>query len=222
MRNYLNDPALRYKTARTADLQRHMEEASGQNLAGFFSDWIYGEGYPDYRAVWSSAGTTTVQVVLSQTTSHNSVPFYNMPVPLQFKSAGRDTILTVNHTRNNEVFTLNPGFVPDTLIIDPQLWILAKNKSAIKKDRLSASADVTVYPNPANNKVSVYLPPTQTQNTSVRLFNTLGQQVYSKTVFSSGNEVLEIPLHHLASGVYWVQLTGSAGFKTTKQLLVVK
>jgi aminopeptidase N len=90
MRNYLNDPALRYKTARTADLQRHMEEVSGQNLAGFFSDWIYGEGYPDYRALWSSAGTTTVQVALSQTTSHSSVPFYSMPVPLQFKSAGRE------------------------------------------------------------------------------------------------------------------------------------
>jgi aminopeptidase N len=90
MRNYLNDPALRYKTARTADLQRHMEEVSGQNLAGFLSDWIYGEGYPDYRALWSSAGTTTVQVALSQTTSHSSVPFYSMPVPLQFKSAGRE------------------------------------------------------------------------------------------------------------------------------------
>jgi aminopeptidase N len=222
MRNYLNDPALRYKTARTADLQRHMEEVSGQNLAGFFSDWIYGEGYPDYRALWSSAGTTTVQLALSQTTSHSSVPFYSMPVPLQFKSAGRDTILTVNHTRNNEMFTLDLSFVPDTLIIDPQLWILAKNKSTQKKDRLSEPRDVTVYPNPAINKVSVYLPATTAQNTSVRLFNTLGQQVYSKTVLSGGNEGLDIPLHHLASGMYWIQLTGSAGLRMTKQLLIIK
>jgi aminopeptidase N len=221
-RNYLNDPALRYKTARTADLQRHMEEASGQDLTGFFSDWIYGEGFPNYKAVWNSAGITKVQVILSQTTSDISVPFYSMPVPLQFKSAGRDTILIVSHTRNDEVFTLNPGFVPDTMIIDPQLWILAKNKSTQKKDSLSLSAQVTVYPNPAVNKVSVYLPTTLAQNTSVMLFNTLGQQVYSKKVSSGGNEVLEIPLYHLASGVYWIQLTRSNGFKTIKQLLVAK
>jgi hypothetical protein len=145
-----------------------------------------------------------------------------MPVPLQFKSAGRDTILIVSHTRNDEVFTLNPGFVPDTMIIDPQLWILAKNKSTQKKDSLSLSAQVTVYPNPAVNKVSVYLPTTLAQNTSVMLFNTLGQQVYSKKVSSGGNEVLEIPLYHLASGVYWIQLTRSNGFKTIKQLLVAK
>jgi hypothetical protein len=120
------------------------------------------------------------------------------------------------------VFTLNPGFVPDTMIIDPQLWILAKNKSTQKKDSLSLSAEVTVYPNPAVNKVSVYLPTTLAQNTSVMLFNTLGQQVYSKKVLSGGNEVLEIPLYHLASGVYWIQLTRSNGFKTIKQLLVAK
>jgi hypothetical protein len=120
------------------------------------------------------------------------------------------------------MFTLDLSFVPDTLIIDPQLWILAKNKSTQKKDRLSEPTDVTVYPNPAINKVSVYLPATSAQNTSVRLFNTLGQQVYSKTVLSGGNEGLDIPLHHLASGMCWIQLTGSAGLRMTKQLLIIK
>jgi hypothetical protein len=120
------------------------------------------------------------------------------------------------------MFTLDLSFVPDTLIIDPQLWILAKNKSTQKMDRLSELRDVMVYPNPAINNVSVYIPATTAQNTSVRLFNTLGQQVYSKTVLSGGNEGLDIPLHHLASGMYWIQLTGSAGLRMTKQLLIIK
>ena len=36
VRNYLNDPALAYGFARTADLKRHIEATSGQNLTEFF------------------------------------------------------------------------------------------------------------------------------------------------------------------------------------------
>jgi aminopeptidase N len=221
VRNYLYDPALSYKTARTADLQRNMEEVSGQDLSSFFNDWVYGEGFPRYRAVWSQAGTT-VRVKLSQSTSHPSVPFFEMPVPLQFKRGAQDTILTVTHTRNDQVFTLDPGFIPDTLIIDPLLWILAKDNSTLKGDVVMEHTDLTVFPNPAHTRVRIYLPAVAAQTLHIRLFNALGQEVYSKTVLSAGNEEIQIPLYQAAPGMYWIQLTGSAGFRITKQLLVLK
>ena len=42
----LNDPAIRFGYARTADLRRNMELESGKDLSVFFQKWIYGEGYP--------------------------------------------------------------------------------------------------------------------------------------------------------------------------------
>jgi aminopeptidase N len=226
LRQYLSDPALRFKTARTADLQRNMESASGQALAGFFNDWIYGEGHPTYRGEWSPAGATTVNVKLSQRTSHPSVPFFEMPVPLQFRNATRDTIITVNHTRNDEVFMLNPGFMPDTLIIDPQLRILSKDNIALKPGVITGvpevpdAVEVVVLPNPAAHTVTVYLPAAPARKTNIRLFSISGQQLFLKTVTASGNEQIAIPVHHLASGLYWVQIARNGVRTITKPIFV--
>jgi hypothetical protein len=70
--------------------------------------------------------------------------------------------------------------------------------------------------------VRIYLPAVAAQTLHIRLFNALGQEVYSKTVLSAGNEEIQIPLYQAAPGMYWIQLTGSAGFRITKQLLVLK
>ena len=198
-----------------------MEGVSGQPLAEFFNDWIYGEGFPSYKGEWRSERATAVRVTLSQTTSHPSVPFFEMPVPLQFKSRTRDTILTVNHTRNGEVFTLDPGFIADTMIIDPQLWILSKNNQTLKTGGLPEQTNVLVFPNPATNTVTVYLPPVPSQATGIRLYNALGQEVYQKSTTSSGNEEVIIPLHSLASGMYWVQIDRGSSRDVVK-LMVVK
>ncbi len=49
-RNYLNDPALAYRSATTDDLKNHFEAVLGYDLDPFFSDYVYGSGYPSlYR-----------------------------------------------------------------------------------------------------------------------------------------------------------------------------
>jgi hypothetical protein len=210
LRQYLADPLLQYKNARTGDLQRNLESVSGQNLTEFFKDWIYGEGYPDYEGEWSVNSRGRVNIKLLQTTSHSSVSFFEMPVPLQFKNSTRDTIITVTHSSNGETFNLNPGFVPDTMIIDPKLWILAKNKQTKKLSQLIAPSELTVYPNPVVNDLSIYLPLLASQKINVRLFNTSGQMVFAKQYATAGNEEILISTHNLASGIYWLQvITGS-------------
>ena len=68
--------------------------------------------------------------------------------------------------------------------------------------------DVFVYPNPATGAVTVYLAESQ----DVRLINVVGATVWKGTLSAGRNQ---IPLTHLAKGVYWV-VTGSV----KKQLLV--
>ena len=46
------------KNARTPDFMRHMEEASGQKLDGFFTQWLFQGGIPNIEASWRVEGDT--------------------------------------------------------------------------------------------------------------------------------------------------------------------
>lgn len=207
VRRYLNDPLLAYKTARTADLQRNLEAESGQNLTEFFRDWLVGEGYPTYKGEWNKASGTTVMVKLSQTTSHPSVSFYEMPVPLQFKNATRDTTLRVEHNVNGQVFSLNPGFVPDTMIIDPQLWILSRNNTTAQVTILNPpiATPFSVFPIPARGMVTLRFPTNSTG--TIQVFNALGQKMYQSAV-PAGTDRLDIPTWGWSNGVYHLRIVG--------------
>lgn len=218
IRKYLNDPALVYRHARTVDLERNLETESGQTLTEFFKDWFYGEGYPNYEAVWNQNASNVVRLQLNQTQSHTSVSFFEMPVPIQFKNATRDTIIRVNHSSNGQIYTLNPGFAADTVIIDPQLWILSKIKTA-KKIQAPVSSGINIYPNPVRNQFLISYP-NNFSNLQVRVFNSLGQLMTSRNVISSSSE-MNIDAVAWPSGMYWLHVSGS-NFNQTKKFLVLK
>jgi aminopeptidase N len=44
------------KNAQTADLRRHMEEASGQELEQYFDQWLFQGGIPNLEVSWSARG----------------------------------------------------------------------------------------------------------------------------------------------------------------------
>src|SRR5690606_18870975 len=84
LKDYLADPELAYGYAKTEDLIRIMEDASGVDLNEFFDDWIYEEGYPQYTIRWNQTnGASNMIVTISQTQSHPSVSFFEVPVPLR-------------------------------------------------------------------------------------------------------------------------------------------
>ncbi len=127
LKRYLNDPLLKFRFARTSDLKRNFEEETGLNLSSFFQKWFYGQGYPIYAVEWTGDSSNNVLLKVQQSTSHSSVSFYDMPLPLQFKNSRRDTTIVFNHTQNGQTFIANPGFTPDTVIFDPNYWLLARS-----------------------------------------------------------------------------------------------
>jgi aminopeptidase N len=54
VRNYVANPALRYGTALSIDLQNEFEAQSGMDLDYFFDQWLYRAGRPAYRWSWST------------------------------------------------------------------------------------------------------------------------------------------------------------------------
>lgn len=145
-RNYLNDPLLAYKSAVTADLQRHFEAVlDGFDLTPFFNSFVVGNGYPSYTGAnaikWYDAGGGKINIgVGSQTKSAGSnVSYYYTPIALRVQGAGgRDTILVV-YDQNGKiakagngigsawgpVAQFHIGFTPTSVTFDPFHMTLA-------------------------------------------------------------------------------------------------
>ncbi|MFM8450669.1 MAG: M1 family aminopeptidase [Haliscomenobacter sp.] len=206
VRNYLNDPTLAYGYARTADLQRHLEAAGGQDLAEFFRDWFYGRGYPSYTLYWRP-DAQGARFRLEQTSSHSSVPFFEMPVRVQFIGNGRDTILTFEHQTNNQEFLALVPFEVREIVIDPDLWILTGTKKVVASTTGMielATPSIQIWPNPVSDLLYFNLP-AGVENASFRLYDFRGQ------LLRTGTAVSPLPVQDLQIGYYQLLFQNTAG-----------
>lgn len=202
MKNYLVDPNLAYDFAVTTQLKSHLETASGQDLTEFFNDWIYGQGYPIYNAAVSVLDNNQVRVNLSQTTSHNSVLFFEMPVKIKFVGPNNQSeTVVLNHTQNNQEFIVDlPFYAPTNVIINPDKDIITKNESYTlgndNFDKLSNA--IQVSPNPVKDLLTIEQQG-DFEIKSIDVFSVNGQKVLKKvsnpvevSQLSSGNYIAVI------------------------------
>jgi aminopeptidase N len=220
IRKYLNDSSIIFGFAKTEDLKRNLEEASGVDLTEFFDDWFYGEGYPSYNVRWTQIGNDYVKINMSQTTSHPSVSFFPLPVALKFKNATQEKTIVVDNKYNGEIFFKNIGFIADTVIIDPDIWLITKNNSSQKvSDNTGNKNVVQVFPNPFVDKFAVYLRNFSGQYGTIKIFNSLGQLLFQKNIIINGSLFTEINEPGLARGIYLLKVETSDKIKITKKIL---
>lgn len=201
VRNYLEDPKLAYGYARTADLKRHLEAAGGQDLTEFFADWLYGEGYPSYQVIWDTDGNRLV-IELSQSTSHNSVDFFEMPVPIQVLGTEQDTILRLDHNRQNQRFEFNLDFEALGVVFDPNLEIVSANNLVEQqpvntRDRFLPENTIRIYPNPAVDQVQFLISDPETIIVRVIIYDNTGRRLRE-----SNNPGRSLSVGDLPSGYY--------------------
>jgi aminopeptidase N len=152
LRNYLTEHAYGYVT--TADLKRHLEATSGQDLTTFFDKWYAGQGYPTYKVTWAASGST-LTIKVNQTTSHASVSFFDMPLPITIKGDGKILDLRLDQTEKDQTFVIETPFTPAELLFDPSLWLISKNTVTHDPSILSSTdqdnTSFTIHPNPASD-----------------------------------------------------------------------
>lgn len=221
LRAYQKDVKLAYGFAKTDDLKKHLEQASGQDLTEFFKDWFKGQGYPTYNVEWSQIGASKVWVRMNQTTSHPSVDFFELPVALKFKNATQEKTIVLDNKSNGETFLRDIGFIADSVFIDPEYWLISKNNTSTKISGAGAGQNtIQVFPNPIGERFYVYIRNVPSGSANINLYNAAGQRVYTRAVnLVNGSEYLEIPSGHLASGVYFLRLEADNGFKFAMKLL---
>jgi aminopeptidase N len=117
----------RYRNANAAteDFQKVMEEASGQDLAGFFKQWLYTPGYPRLTGTWAYDATQKELVVqLRQQAGAN----YALPLELAMydsvgKLLGKETMQMEGAEKT---FRIGVTSVPANVVPDPDTEVLAE------------------------------------------------------------------------------------------------
>ncbi len=220
LKNYLNDPKLSYGYAKTSDLKAHLEQTSGQNLTNFFNQWFYGEGYPSYQ-IECAYSPGNMKVKINQTTSHTSVSFYEMPVPIRFQAAGRDTTIIFNHTTSGQIFNSPLNFKPSTITFDPKMWLLSAADTLTSSNVgiatfLEDYFNLNIFPNPTNQLLHIS-GKFAAQNGTIFLKNILGETVYQRNVFfNEGDNRFEIDLTRLSKGLYTLEISDEKQFSARK------
>jgi hypothetical protein len=219
--NYLSEETLRYGFATTADLQRNMEKTSGKDLGYFFTDWVYGQGYPSYKVQWSQVGSDYVTIKMNQSTSDVSVPFFALPVPLVFKNGTQQKTIIVNNTFNGETFFEKIGFVADSVLIDPDFWLITKNNQCEKiNNNIGPKDEVLIYPNPVLNSLYVYLKNNEAKSASIKLFDATGKMLLEDRMNFAGLAAYkEFNLQKFPNGTYFVHLWIDKNLKVVKKIL---
>ncbi|HEX7457209.1 MAG TPA: M1 family aminopeptidase [Ginsengibacter sp.] len=220
MRTYFNDSTIAFGFAKTDDFIRNLEAASGIDLKEFFDDWFYGQGYPSYNVQWTQIGNNYVKINMSQTTSHPSVSFFPLPVALEFKNATQQKTIVVNNTYNGEIFFNNIGFIADTVIIDPDYWLITKNNISQKmSDNISSENFVQVFPNPFVNRFSVYLHNFSATKVYFKIYDSNGRLMYNQNLSVNGSLYQEINTQLFSKGAYFFSVQTNNDFKFVKKIL---
>ncbi|MDQ3111823.1 MAG: T9SS type A sorting domain-containing protein [Bacteroidota bacterium] len=207
VRNYLNDVSRAYNFARTIDLQQHLEAASGQNLTWYFDDWIYGEGFPSYTISWSQSANNIATFTVNQSQSHASVPFYELPLPIRFKNATQDTIIRVSNTFSGQPFSVQLSFQADSLIFDPDYWIISANNTINNVQQQEIDYSFELYPNPAGNQLFIHAGNAYSGNAVTKIYDAAGKLVLENNfIFSNSSSTEMINTEKLEKGAYFISV----------------
>jgi aminopeptidase N len=206
VQNYLNDPDIAFGYARTTDLQYHLENQSGQDLSEFLQDWFYGQGYPSYLVKWANTDEG-VGLQVFQSTSHNSVDFFEMPLPILLSGAGQDSLIRLDHQANGEIFEIELPFEVMDILFDPDQWILSANNSVEQVETVDTQSlenttqRVSIFPNPVNEWLYVEVRDEEASRLIVR--DATGKELLQ---LDEPFSFKQLPFNTLNAGIYFVEV----------------
>jgi aminopeptidase N len=228
LQTYSNDPRFKYGTATTEEFQMVCEEVSGIDFNNFFQQWIYGSGYPHYRAYRAQTGT---DLLLQTIQTGNS---FDLPVDFRIVTTGSviDTVLRIDGQFMTFHIDIPEGEIVTDLIMDPDDWILKSTDYVVglAEDQLALPLEFLLgqnFPNPFNPSTTI--PYSLNEQTSVRIsiFDLQGREVTQLLNTSQGKGRYTVNWNAensegnpLEAGVYLCRLETDSHTAITKLLLV--
>lgn len=137
-----------------------------------------------------------------QANMHNSIPIATPGLLANWELNEGFGQIAIDKT-NNANGTLGSSLMMDDN--DPTWQNNCSNLLSSIKENYSNK--ITLFPNPASTNIHIQL--TEKEDYQIRLYNSVGIQVYSKQILSSTNLTLDI--EQFTSGIYLIHILSSAG-----------
>jgi aminopeptidase N len=207
LRNYIQDDQLLMRGfVRTSDFVLHMESVSSKDLTVFFDNWVYGEGHPILHSEIVQEGDI-IQIFIIQSTSHPSVIFYPLKIPVQLVFEQGDTLIILQHSQSIEQWSIeikNKGKLL-TSVIDPEKWLVADYQlPTVSTNQVTQSTKwISIVPNPNSRKLRLQLESPSGTNSFYEIYNASGQLIVSG-ILPQG--ILEYEVQINKSGIYLINV----------------
>lgn len=117
-----------HSVADTEDFQAVMEEASGDELDWFFSQWIYRPGFPTFDLAWrwipGNGSTGIVEVTIRQT-QREAWPTFRVPTEIALEGPAGESRHDVELLTREQVIRIGGVATrPARVSLDPDGWVL--------------------------------------------------------------------------------------------------
>ena len=210
LKNYLIDPTIAYGYASQEKLVQHLESAADTSFTEFFKDWYYGEGYPTFMvSKFVDPGNSGKQMVrLSQVSSHASVSFFEMHVPLRIWNNGQYRDVRLHHTMQDQAFDISEEKV-DSIQFDPQKWLCAKSAIVTGATEVSKALPIQIIHERSAFRIRVILP--QASGEEVLRLVDLNGRIVLTAMLKDNDSVIDISA--LKKGMYLAEVQ----FKNARQ-----
>lgn len=192
------------------------EDVSGMELDGFFDQWLYAEGRPNYAMRWSASPGTGGEydvVVDVQQQQNGAVPVYVMPLELVVETgAGADTVVVQNDERNQR-FTFSVVGEPTSVELDPGFRVLRNRPLASFQIPEAAAVLRTIRPNPMLASTRFEFTVYEDSPVRLRIYDVHGRLV--RTLIDDVRDPREHSVvwdgrddagHRLGAGAYYAEL----------------
>jgi aminopeptidase N len=212
-------------TVVTDDFRAVAEEMSGQDLTGFFDQWLNYVDRPLYQ--WQPGYERTadgydVHVRIAQ--SQEAPEFYTMPIEIAVVTTAGQSVFVAENDAREQDFTFHVDARPTDIRFDPDGLVLKPEMPAIG----TQAALRPPWPNPARgSSVITYVLPGETPVT-LRVYDILGRRV--RTLIDGRRQALEQACvwdgtddgqRRVGTGFYFVELK-TPGFTETTRLVLLR
>ncbi len=117
----------REKVVETGDFRRAMEDATGKSLEGFFDQWVYHAGHPEFKVAYEwddNAKMAKLAVSQSQVAEGETPAVFQTPVDVSFTLSKGVQTRKVLITQREQTFHFSIPEKPKDVEFDPGNWIL--------------------------------------------------------------------------------------------------
>lgn len=111
----------KFQNVETPDLQKAMEEAAKTDLEWFFSQWVYGKGYPRLNVKRTyNTKTRKLELAFSQTQKRDSLTpeTFILPFEIEIKTASGTKTEKIKIKNRTQIFTFDLNERPLDIVVD--------------------------------------------------------------------------------------------------------